>query len=61
MEERGLVAAEWGVTDNNRRARYYKATAKGRRHLEAERKRWMRYHELVAEILSEPDGPAREA
>ena len=36
MEERGLVAAEWGETDNARRARYYKMTAAGRAHLKAE-------------------------
>ncbi len=52
MEKRGLLAAEWGVTDNNRRARYYRVTGKGRRHLEAETERWMRYAELVTGILS---------
>lgn len=61
MERRGLVAAEWGVTDNNRRARYYRVTPKGRRHLEAETKRWMRYQALVTGILSAPGEPAEEA
>ena len=36
MEERGLVTAEWGETDNARRARYYRMTAAGRAHLKAE-------------------------
>jgi PadR family transcriptional regulator PadR len=36
MEERELIAAEWGVTENNRRARYYRLTPKGRAHLRAE-------------------------
>jgi PadR family transcriptional regulator len=52
MEERGLVAADWGVTDNNRRARYYRVTAKGRRFLESETVRWARYAELVTDILT---------
>ena len=52
MEERGLVAADWGVTENNRRARYYRVTAKGRRYLDAETVRWTRYAKLVTDILS---------
>jgi PadR family transcriptional regulator, regulatory protein PadR len=36
LEARGRVSAEWGVTDNNRRARYYRLTAAGRAHLRAE-------------------------
>lgn len=58
MEGRGLVAADWGVTDNNRQARYYRVTGKGRRHLEAETRRWMRYADLVSGILSTPPEPA---
>ena len=54
MEERGLIAAEWGVTENNRRARYYKATAQGRAHLGAETKKWVRYAETVTRILTAP-------
>lgn len=52
MEERGLVEAEWGVTENNRRARYYKLTADGRAHLRAETTRWVRYAETVTGILT---------
>ncbi len=52
MEERGLVTADWGVTDNNRRARYYRVIAKGRRFLEAETARWTRYADLVTDILT---------
>ena len=54
MEERGLVAAEWGVTEHKRRARYYRITRAGRAHLAAETKRWARYAELVSGILSRP-------
>ncbi len=54
MEERGLVEAEWGVTENNRRARYYRMTAAGRAHLRAETVRWLRYAETVSGILTAP-------
>ena len=54
MEERGLVEAEWGVTEKNRRARYYRATAAGRAHLRAETTRWIRYAETVTGILTAP-------
>ena len=52
MEERGLVKAEWGVTENNRRARYYALTGQGREYLEAETTRFLRYAETVTGILT---------
>ena len=52
MEERGLIAAEWGVTENNRRARYYSVTSAGRAHLRTETARWLRYSEMVSDILT---------
>ncbi len=52
LEERGLVIAEWGVTGNNRRARYYRLTDAGRAHLESETARWVRYAETVTGILT---------
>ena len=51
MEERALIAAQWGLTDNNRRARYYKLTAAGRAHLRAEGARFIRYAEAVTSVL----------
>jgi PadR family transcriptional regulator, regulatory protein PadR len=54
LEERGLIEGEWGVTDNNRRARYYKITTQGRAHLRAETQRWAAYSETVTDILSRP-------
>jgi len=51
MEARGLIDAEWGVTENNRRARYYRMTAEGRRYLRAETTSWMRYAGAVTGIL----------
>jgi transcriptional regulator len=52
MEGRRLVVAEWGVTENNRRARYYRLTRDGRRRLASEAATWRRYTESVSTILS---------
>jgi PadR family transcriptional regulator len=52
LEERGLLQAEWGVTENNRRARYYKITPAGRSHLRAETKNWVEYAGTVTDILT---------
>jgi PadR family transcriptional regulator PadR len=52
MESRGFVEAEWGLSDNNRKAKYYKLTSEGRRYLRAETKTWEAYAEAVAKILS---------
>lgn len=58
LEGRGLVTAEWGVTENNRRARYYRVTARGRTHLKQETATWVRYAATVTGILTGPQGAA---
>ena len=52
LEERGLVAAEWGITENNQRARYYKLTKAGRARLAAETAQWVRYASTVTAMLT---------
>ena len=52
LEQRGLVGAQWGVTENHRRARYYKITPTGRGHLKAQTAQWLHYTRLVTGILS---------
>jgi transcriptional regulator len=52
LEERDLVRAEWGVTENGRRARYYRLTASGRRHLTAETARLTDYVDALTAVLS---------
>ena len=52
LEERSLVSAEWGVTENNQRARYYRITKAGRAHLAAETAQWVRYATTVTGILT---------
>ena len=51
LEDRGLVASEWGVSENNRRARYYSITAAGRKHLRNEAAVWLRYSQAVTRVL----------
>jgi len=52
MEQEGWVSAEWGSSENNRRARYYRLTAAGRRQLAAEEMQWRRLTDAVASVLA---------
>jgi PadR family transcriptional regulator len=52
LEKRSLVDAEWGVTENNRRARYYRITAAGRAHLRSQTAQWLRYATTVTGLLT---------
>jgi len=51
LEARGLIASEWGSSENNRKAKFYKVTAAGRRQLDAERKAWERFSGAIELIL----------
>jgi transcriptional regulator len=52
LEGDGLVEAEWGVSENNRRARFYRITPAGEARLEAESARWKAHAEAVARLLA---------
>jgi transcriptional regulator len=54
LEHRGWIDADWGVSDNNRRARFYQLTAKGRRELRAADALWRRYARAVFRVLDAP-------
>ena len=56
LEDRGLVAAEWGVSENNRKAKYYKLTPTGRKQLERETQDWEQMTAILARFLA----PGRE-
>jgi len=56
LERRGWIAAKWGASENNRRAKYYRLTADGRKQLVAETNKWERLAEAIARVLN----PARE-
>jgi len=51
MEQAGWIAAEWQVTENNRRARLYRITRAGQKHLEAEREKWNSLTKAVGKVL----------
>ena len=51
LEQRRWLRAEWGLSENNRRAKYYELTAVGRRQLAAQSERWARYSTAVARVL----------
>ena len=51
LEDRGLIASEWGASDNNRRAKFYRLTAAGRRQLEEETETWRRFSWAVTRVL----------
>ncbi len=51
LEDRGLIASEWGASENNRRAKYYKLTAAGRKQLEEEAETWRRFSWAVTRVL----------
>jgi PadR family transcriptional regulator PadR len=51
LEARGFVKAEWGMSDNNRRARFYELTAAGRKQLATEREAWERFSTALGLIL----------
>ena len=52
MEAKGWLESEWGLTDRNRKAKYYRLTTQGRRQLAAELSRWSRYTEAVGLVLA---------
>lgn len=51
LERAGCVSAEWGLSENNRRARYYRLTPAGRQRLKAEESAWRRYAAAVFRVL----------
>ena len=56
LEQEGFIAAEWGVSENNRKARYYRITRAGRKQLERESRLWAETTELLARFLSAEKG-----
>ena len=52
LEQEGYIASAWGVSDNNRRAKYYRLTRAGRRQLEREAREWEQTTEILARFLS---------
>lgn len=57
LEERGFIAAEWGTSDNNRKARFYSLTRKGRKELAHEESEWRRIAAAIMRVLRSPQVP----
>lgn len=51
LQERGWIASEWGTSDNNRKAKFYHLTPKGRKQLEREKAEWERLISAIGEIM----------
>jgi transcriptional regulator len=52
LEQEGAIACEWGVSENNRRAKFYRVTAAGRKELERERRHWERTGDIIAKFFA---------
>jgi len=58
LEKRGCVEATWGLSENNRRAKYYRITTRGRQHLRHETGTWSAFASAVAKVLTSTKRPA---
>jgi PadR family transcriptional regulator, regulatory protein PadR len=57
LEQEGYIASEWGVSDNNRKAKFYKLTRAGRKQLEKEAREWEQATAILARFLSPGEQP----
>jgi PadR family transcriptional regulator, regulatory protein PadR len=58
LEQEGSIASDWGVSENNRRAKFYKLTRSGRKQLQREAQGWAQATEIVARFLTQKVDPA---
>jgi transcriptional regulator len=58
LENRGLIKADWALTENKRRAKYYRLTAAGRRQLASETQSWQRFTSAIGKVLAATEQPA---
>lgn len=58
MEDKGWIDAEWGTSENNRRAKFYSLTGRGRKQLQSESASWLRFSEAVGKVLRANRQPA---
>ena len=58
LEQEGYIASEWGLSDNNRKAKFYKLTRAGRKQLEREEREWEQATEILARFLSSKEQPS---
>ena len=58
LEQEGYIASEWGISDNNRKARYYQLTRAGHKQLEREAREWAQTTAILARFLSSKEQPS---
>jgi PadR family transcriptional regulator PadR len=58
LEEKGLITAEWGITEFNRRAKFYRLTTSGKKQLRTSHDYWARYTGAVSKVLETAPRPA---
>lgn len=58
LQNRDLIEAEWGTSENNRRAKYYRLTKRGRAQLEQEISSWTRFSEAIWKVIDATEAPA---
>lgn len=58
LEQEGAIASEWGVSENNRRAKYYRLTRAGRKQIEREERQWEETSSIIARFLEARGGKA---
>lgn len=58
LEQEGSISSEWGLSENNRKAKFYKLTRAGRRQLAAETKNWEQTTQILARFLAPEEDPA---
>src|SRR6266571_470165 len=58
LEKRGWIRADWGLSENNRRAKYYELSARGRQQLRSEASTWSVFTEAVSKVLTSTDQPS---
>ena len=57
LEQEGSIASKWGVSENNRRARFYRMTRAGKKELAAEEREWQKANEIIARFSSLKEEP----
>jgi DNA-binding PadR family transcriptional regulator len=54
LEQEGTISAEWGISDNNRRAKFYRLTKRGRKQLESDARQWQQTIDIIARFFALP-------
>lgn len=59
LQQRGWISAEWGTSDNNRKAKFYSITVRGRKQLSQDAAHWQRVSSVMSRVLAMPEGRSK--